>query len=95
MSEPRVSLRSVEAWRREFASDEVNPLSHMAVAQARAAFGQLLLKFTKEGMTSNTGGITHGFVLGRHLHDEAAMRFAITASASSSIREWGCGRFNG
>ena len=35
LSETRVSLRSVEAWCREFAIDEINPLSHVTVSQAR------------------------------------------------------------
>jgi len=74
LSETRTSLRSVEAWGREFAIDDVNPLSHVTVSQARDAFGHLLVNFNREDMTRYTNGITHGFVIIRHLHDEATMR---------------------
>jgi hypothetical protein len=74
LSETRTSLRSVEAWCREFAIDEISPLSYATVSQARDTFAQLLVAFNREDMTRYTDGITHGFVLVRHLHDEASMR---------------------
>ena len=73
LSDTRASLRSVEAWCREFAIDDVNPLSHATVPQARDAFGQLLVMFNREDMTRYTDGIWHGFVVVRHLRDEATM----------------------
>ena len=69
-----MSLRSVEAWCRDFAIDEGRPLSYATVSQARDTFGQLLVAFNRQDMTTYTDGITHGFVLVRHLHDEATMR---------------------
>jgi hypothetical protein len=74
LSETRVSLRSVEAWCREFAIDEGTPLTYSTASQARDTFAQLLLTFDREDITRYTDGITHGFVLVRHLHDEATMR---------------------
>ena len=74
LSETRTSLRSVEGWCREFAVDEVSPVSHTTVSQAHDAFGQLILNFNRDDMTRYTNGITHGFVIVRHLHDEATMR---------------------
>ena len=44
------------------------------VSQARDAFGQLILNFNREDTTRYTNGITNGFVIIRHLHDEATMR---------------------
>ena len=69
LSETRTSLRSVERWCREFAVDEISPLSHTTVSQARDAFGNLILNFNRDDMTRYTNGITHGFVIVRHLHD--------------------------
>jgi len=74
LSETRVSLRSVEAWCRDFAIGEGRPLSYATVSQARDTFGQLLVAFNRQDMATYTDGITHGFVLVRHLHDEATMR---------------------
>ena len=74
LSETRTSLRSVERWCREFAVDEISPLSHTTVSQARDAFGKLILNFNRDDVTRYTNGSTHGFVIVRHLHDEATMR---------------------
>ena len=51
LSETRTSLRSVERWCREFAVDEISPLSHTTVSQARDAFGKLILNFSRDDMT--------------------------------------------
>ena len=72
----------MEAWCREFALDEVNPLSHATVSKARDAFGQLLVMFNREDMTRYTDGIAHGFVIVRHLYDEATMRLRSQLSAA-------------
>jgi hypothetical protein len=45
LSETRTSLRSVERWCREFAVDEISPLSHTTVSQARDAFGKVESQF--------------------------------------------------
>ena len=74
LSEPRVSLRLVEAWCRDFAFGEGSPLSHSTVSQARDTFGHLLVAFNRKDVARYTDGITHGFVIVRHLHDEATMR---------------------
>ena len=84
LSDTRASLRSVEAWCRECAVDDVNPLSHATVSQARDAFGQFLVMFNREDMTRYTDGIAHGFVIVRHLHDEATMRLRSRLLAASS-----------
>ena len=81
----RASLRSVEAWCREFALDDVNPLIHATVSQAHEAFGQLLVMFNREDMTRYTDGIAHGFVIVRHLHDEATMRLRSQLSAAPAV----------
>jgi hypothetical protein len=87
LSEPRASLRSVEAWCREFAIDEGNPLTHTTVSQARDTFGQLLVTFNREDMTRYTDGSTHGFVLIRHLHDEATMRMRSQLPALAAVAQ--------
>ena len=84
LSETRVSLRSVEAWRRDFAIDEGRPLSYATVSQACDTFGQLLVTFNRQDMTTYTDGIAHGFVLVRHLHDEATMRIRSKLPAAAA-----------
>ena len=67
LSDTRASLRSVEAWCREFAIHDVNPLSRATVSQARDAFGHWLVTFNREDMTRYMDSIAHEFVIVRHL----------------------------
>ena len=50
------------------------PLEPLTVSQARDTFGHLLVAFNRKDVARYTDGITHGFVIVRHLHDEATMR---------------------
>ena len=74
LSDPRASVRSVAAWCRDFAVDEHFPVSYGSVSQVRDAFGEILLKINRQDMASYADGLTDGFLLVRHLHDEATMR---------------------
>ena len=87
LSEPRVSLRPVEAWCRDSAIVEGSPLSYETISQARDTFGQLLVAFNTKDMARYTDGITHGFVIVRRLHDEATMQNLSFCSSDDSELE--------
>ena len=76
LGDPTTSIRSVESWCREFAiaEEEKLPISHTSVSVMRDTFGHLLLEMSKQDETRYVQGAPHGFVVARHLHDEATMR---------------------
>ena len=76
LGDPTTSTRSVESWCREFAiaDDEKMPISHTSVSAMRDTFGHILLEMSKQDATRYVRGAPHGFVVVRHLHDEATMR---------------------
>ena len=74
LSDPRASIRPVAAWCRDFAIDEVAPLSYGSVSQARGAFAAILAKINRQDITKYADGVTDGFLVVRHLHDEATIR---------------------
>ena len=55
------------------------------MSQGLDAFGQLLVMFNMEDMNRYTGGIAHGFVIVRHLHDEATMRLRSQLPAAPAV----------
>ena len=76
LGDPTTSTRSVESWCREFAiaEEEKMPISHTSVSAMRDTFGHILLEMSKQDATRYVQGAPHGFVVVRHLHDEATMR---------------------
>ena len=76
LGDPTTSTRSVESWCREFAIADAEraPISHTSVGAMRDTFGHVLLDMNKEDVTRYVQGAPHGFVVIRHLHDEASMR---------------------
>ena len=91
LSDPRTSVRSVAAWCRDFAVDEQFPVSYGSVSQVRDTFAEILLKINRQDMASYADGLTDGFLLVRHLHDEATMRLrsdlpAVPAAAGALFR---------
>ena len=81
LSDPNTSTRSVETWCREFnvdGNDAGPPLSHSYVSTLRSVFGQLLLDMNRADLTSFAQAASDGFLVIRHLHDEATMRLRST-----------------
>ena len=80
LGDPTTSTRSVESWCREFAiaDEEKIPISHTSVAAMRDTFGHILLEMNKQDVTRYVQSAPHGFVVIRHLHDEASMRLRST-----------------
>ena len=50
------------------------PIPHTSVSAMRDTFGHILLEMSKQDATRYVQGAPHGFVVVRHLHDEATMR---------------------
>ena len=90
LSDPIASTRSVASWCREFAIDvQQFPISHASVASVRDAFGNILLKMNREDAKRYGETAKSGFLVVRHLHDEATMRLrseATSAPASAGPR---------
>ncbi len=83
LSDPNTSTRSVETWCREFnvdgnAANAGPPLSHSYVSTLRSVFGQLLLDMNRADVMSFAQAASDGFLVIRHLHDEATMRLRST-----------------
>ena len=76
LGDPTTSTWSVESWCRELAiaEEEKIPISHTSVSAMRDTFGHILLEMDKQDATRYVQGAPHGFVVVRHLHDEATMR---------------------
>lgn len=81
LSDPNTSTRSVETWCREF-NHEVAPVSHSYVSHLRNAFAQLLLDMNRRDMKALVASAPGGFVIIKHLHDEATMRLRSTVGST-------------
>ena len=81
LADPHANTRSVASWCREFAIDvEQLPISHASVASVRDAFGNIIWKMNQADALIYAETAEHGFLVLRHLHDEATMRLRSTAA---------------
>ncbi len=98
LSDPSTSIRSLSEWCQDFAISHTGeaPLSKSSVPPIRDAFAQQLKEMTAAGLSNFAASLPHGFLLIRHIHDEAQMRLRshmVTApgEASEGVRR---GRFS-
>ena len=92
LSDPRSTLRSVCAWCNEFALDGRAPISKSSVHLLRSAFGEILRKMNRQDATTYAKDATHGFLVIRHLHDEASMRLRSDLPAAPAAKGFARGR---
>ena len=74
LSDPRTSVRTVASWCHDFAIDDAAPISYGTVSTVRNAFGEILRGINRQDISKYAVGVTDGFIVVRHLHDEATMR---------------------
>ena len=64
--------------------DGSRPLSHHTVGRVRDAFADIIMEHNRADTGRFAQRARHGFILVRHLHDEATMRMRSLLTASSS-----------
>ena len=85
LSDPSASNRSVESWCREFAvSKSKQPISKSSVSAMRDTFAQILYDMNKADAKRYVETAGNGFIVVRHLHDEATMRLRSTMAAPAA-----------
>ena len=92
LSDPRASVRSVSAWCEEFAIDKCSPICKSSVSTVRSAFGEVLRGINRQDVTKYAAGAAVGFVVIRHLHDEASMRLRSDLPAAPAAKGLARGR---
>ena len=92
LSDPRASLRSVSDWCREFAIDDSSPICKSSVSHVRNAFGEILRGINRQDVRQYAAGATDGFIVIRHLHDEASMRLRSDLPAAPAAKGLARGR---
>ena len=67
----------------EFSQDGDRPMSHHTVGRVRDAFADIIMEHNRADTGRFAQRARHGFILVRHLHDEATMRMRSLLTASS------------
>ena len=66
----------------EFSEDGQSPLHHATVGRVRDAFADIIVEHNRADREVFSERARHGFILVRHLHDEATMRMRSLLTAS-------------
>ena len=84
---PRHTLNDITShlrtWYEEFSVDDSVPISHSSVGRVRDSLAELLRQMNGADAKSFSAAAPHGFVVVRHLHDEACMRLRSLSSCSA------------